>query len=69
MTEKTTNIIWTMPLKVLGIITILSGIVLVVFSCIDRNGETLAKAISGLVFSISLLIFMCLIIRKRRKQR
>lgn len=50
-----------------GIISLICGIGMVVFSCIDIPGSQLAMAIFGIVLMIVALLYMYLYARSRRK--
>ena len=52
---------------VCGVISLICGIGLVVFSCIDIPGSMLAMAIFGIVLIIMALLYMFLYARSRRR--
>ena len=52
---------------VCGIISLICGIGLIVFSCIDIKGSMLAMAIFGIVLIITALCYMYLYARSKRK--
>ena len=54
---------------VCGIVSLICGIGLVVFSCIDIPGSMLAMAIFGLVLIITALLYMYLYARSRKNYK
>lgn len=53
---------------VCGIISLICGIGLVVFSCIDIPGSMLAMAIFGIVLIVMALLYMYLYARSKRNR-
>lgn len=52
-----------------GIISLIAGIVLIVFSCINSSGSMLAMAICGIVLLVMGLTYMILYSREKKKNR